>query len=139
MRKSLTIALLGAVMIADKVLAAESTRFTKVVGEDGVEAKFVTLSKKTYLAGVDKNTLLEVSKLRLDPRKMQLDLADSTFAEAALSRSIEGDSNGFKPLIDLTGTLFTFIDGSKQKELNQDEDARFIDVVVDNEALLDKY
>ena len=49
---------------------------------NGEPAKFFTLSPeagKSHLLGADGVSLKEVSKLRIDPKTMQIDLRDTTF------------------------------------------------------------
>lgn len=94
-----------AAIIATNTVAALSSRFTKAVGADGIDGKFIDLSPDnlTILPKADGQLTL-ATKLRLDPMTMQLDLQDSTFFSTS-------DSLGsMQAKIDLTGTLFKLMD-----------------------------
>ena len=89
---------------------------------------------KSYLPGAEANTLRVVSKLRLDPKKMCLDLNDSTFVEATVFLGSGGIDANTEARIDLTGTLFKFTDGSKVATGLSSSDLS-LKIKIDDEAL----
>ena len=62
---------------------------------------------------------------------MIVDLTDTTFAASST-----GDLDGHLSL-DLTGTMFKFMDGEKKTKLEMNQSS--VRLQVDNESLLDKY
>jgi len=113
MNKSFSSVLALAAIIATNTVAALSTRFTKTIGADGIDGKFIDLSPENLTVLPNASGQLTVAtKLRLDPMTMQLDLQDSTFF------STTSDSLGISQAkIDLTGTLFKLMDDQKVGDL----------------------
>ena len=60
---------------ATNTVVALSSRFTKAIGADGIDGKFIDLSPDNLtILPNDDGQLTLAAKLRLDPMTMQLDL-----------------------------------------------------------------
>ena len=79
-RKGLMIGLIWAALEANAAASA-STKFVRAIGTDGQPAKFIELDleSRSTLTGAS-GKLSRLSKVRFDPRKMLLDVSDTTFA-----------------------------------------------------------
>ena len=99
--------------------------------DNGSVSKFIDLNPdiKSFVAN-DDNRLYSLTKLKFDPKTMLAVLYDITFATSLRTTSVSGEHK-----IDLTGTLFTFEDGSKTITTTE----LSVKIQVDNVALMDKY
>ena len=104
-------------------ITAVSSLFTKVTDAEGHTLRYIDLKN-------DKENIIDgqkVSKLRLDPLSMTLDLRDTSFvATEAVSES--GNKTETSAVIDLHGTLFCFEDGSKTLSLDSLEEQTSVKV-----------
>lgn len=126
--------LLSIALVAANAAAAEvSSKFTKVTSGDGEIKRFFDLSpdaQSTIQMG--DGSAYAPKKLLIDPIKMTIDLTDLTFSDPAEKK--DGDAPS---ALDLSGTLFTFKDGTKSLTLSPGQQK--VEVQVDNEALMKKY
>jgi len=120
-----------AALLAVAANAATDTKFTKVVNSNGSLSKFIDLSLESQsVIATQTGASFVPSKLRFDPLKMLIDLSDTSFAKISTSASDV-------TRLDLTETLFKFMDGAKVVTL--DKSQRSVKVQVDNDALMEKY